>query len=65
MKFFCENFVAYSTVEPRLTTTSITRPLRHDDQISPVPLTGPHWRDNPGIQTTTTGLEGPKLQIHL
>jgi hypothetical protein len=30
-----------------------------------IPLTGPHWHDHPGTQTTTASLEGPKLQIHL
>jgi hypothetical protein len=28
---------ALTTVESRSTTTSVTRPPRHDDQISPVP----------------------------
>jgi hypothetical protein len=54
-------------VEPRLTTTSITRPPCHDDQSRMVSsLISIKWeRNHPSTQTATTGLEGPKLQIQL
>jgi hypothetical protein len=37
MNLQMSRYLYRSTVEPRSTTTSVMRPPRHDDQISPVP----------------------------